>query len=204
MRKLTVLAERAVAETKALQVQTAIDFDQKVRDQIGHVSCNKGCSWCCHHPFLISLAEGFLLERHLKRQGLWTSTLKKRLEETRDKTIGLATDIWLLSNIPCPLLEDRKCTAYEARPLHCRATYSSGDPENCHPHELGPETGILEASTAVILDYFNRLDHMFKKAEMPSFLMPLSEAVLLAHQIDSGALKLSEAANQYVKDLVNE
>jgi len=198
-RQLPIMVERAVAEVKALQTEVGADFEGRVRQERA-VSCKIGCSNCCHHPFLITLPEGLLLYRWLAAHGRWTPSLRKRVEQTRDKTLGLAFRVWLLSNIPCPLLEDRKCVAYDARPLHCRATFSRGAPEMCHPHELGSGTGLVP-NTEVIVGYNSQVRALFKRIGIPGALMPLAEAVLLGEAIDSGQIEIEDSALQHAKDL---
>lgn len=197
--RLPLLEERVIAEAKALQVQTGSDYDGLIRPTTS-VSCSKGCDNCCHHPFLISILEGVMLYRTLKAQGHWTLALQKRLRETRDKTLGLAFDVWLLSNIPCPLLEDRLCLAYESRPTHCRVTYSIGDPRECHPHELSPKTKIL-ANSHLIMAYQLQVQNMMKKIDVIAPLIPVSEAVLLGADIDNGVFPLEDSYTHYLQDL---
>jgi len=198
-RHLPIMVERAIAEVKALQTEVGSGFEGQVRQERA-VSCKVGCSNCCHHPFLVTLPEGLLLYRWLSTHGRWTPSLRKRIEETRDKTLGLAFRVWLLSNIPCPLLEDHKCLAYEARPLHCRTTFSRGDPEMCHPHELGSSAGIIP-NTEVIISYNNQLLALLKRLGLQGSLMPLAEAVLIGEAVDSGKIEIEESALQHAKDL---
>lgn len=199
-RRLPVLIERAVADAKALQAQTGLEFEQKVRNQ-GPVSCKTGCANCCHHPFLITLVEGILLYRWLSAHGRWSPSLRKRVERTRDKTLGLSFEVWLLGNIPCPLLEERKCVAYEARPLHCRATFSTGDPVMCHPHELGMQTGLVP-NTEEIVTYNSKLRSLLRRVGVIAPLMPLAESVLLGEAIELGNIEMEDADIQHAKDLL--
>ena len=156
--RLPLLVERTVANIHALRLQVAIDHQRVVNnttsDAHSATTCTKGCSNCCHHPFFISIVEGILLYRHLATRGLWVPSLQKRLRETRDRTLGTAYDVWLKSNIPCSLLEDNLCLAYEARPLNCRMTYAISNPQFCHPHELGPHT--RQIPRAEELEGFNK------------------------------------------------
>jgi len=198
-RQLPILVERAFAEVRALQVQVGSDFERQVQQE-RPVSCKVGCANCCHHPFLITLPEGLLLYRSLADHGLWTASMRKRIEQTRDKTLGLDFRVWLLSNLPCPLLVDNKCSAYADRPLHCRATFSKGRPEMCHPHELGSGSGLVH-NAEVIVEYNSKVRALFKRIRVTGSLMPLSEAVLLGEAIDSGVLEIEDAGVQHARDL---
>jgi hypothetical protein len=198
-RSLPVLVEHALAETRALQADLGAEFEGHIKREYV-VSCKSGCANCCHHPFLITLPEGLLLYRWLVSHGHWTTSMRKRIEQTRDKTLGLDFRVWLLSNIPCPLLVDNKCSAYGARPLHCRATLSRGLPEMCHPHELRVDTQLVP-STEVIVGFNSRVRSMFKRLGVSGTLMPLSEAVLLGWAVDSGQIEIGESDLQHARDL---
>ena len=198
-RQLPILVERAIAEVRALQVGVGSDFEGSVRQGVS-VSCKVGCANCCHHPFLVTVPEGLLLYRSLVAHGNWTASMRQRIEQTRNKTLGLDFRVWLLSNIPCPLLVDRKCSAYGARPLHCRATFSRGVPEMCHPHELGGGTDLVP-NTEVVVGYHSKVRALFKRIRVTGALMPLAEAILLGEAIDSGEIEIEDAGFQHAKDL---
>ena len=203
MRRLPVLTEKALADTKALQVQTGDQYEQSLHKEGGTLSCYKGCSWCCHHPFLITVAEGILLHRYLKQAGLWNSDLRKRLEDHRAKTKNLSPEVWLLSVIPCPLLDNRECVAYGSRPLHCRATFSTGDPLGCHPHELGESTALLASSSTVIMDYLEKVRAILKKVDFPNRMYTISEAILMGSKVVSGELELADLEAKFWEELAN-
>lgn len=202
MRRLPILIERVIAETKATQSTTATAFDSAIRHHNIKVSCRKGCSNCCHHPFLITISEGILLYRWLTDNGRWNRQLKQRIEEVKDKTTGLDFNVWLMSNIACPLLnqETKECTAYGARPLHCRVTYSTGDPDLCRPHDLGPATPMVQ-NVETIVNFTKGVRDLLKKVGVFGSLMPLAYALLLAESIDTGKLPLDEADRQYLRGL---
>jgi Fe-S-cluster containining protein len=195
MRRLSVLVERSVADVKAIQIQTSSDHEQKVR-QGGPVTCSKGCSHCCHHPFLITLVEGLLLYRHLKSQSLWTSSLRARLGAAQDRVAGLAMEVWMLSNIPCALLSEGCCLGYNARPLHCRTTFARGDPYRCHPHELD---GDFVPNTELIARYTEDVGRHLRRIGVIPLLMPLPAAVLLGESVDLGEIAIEDAARTYVR-----
>lgn len=202
-RQLPVLVERAFAEVKALQAQASAGFEGGLRHKGAQVSCRKGCSNCCHHPFLITVAEGVLLYRWLAAHGRWSPSTRTRIEEARDKTLGLSFHVWLMSNLACPILEDGKCLAYDARPTHCRTTYSMGDPAMCHPHGLGMGEGFIQNLEA-IQDFTQDVQAVLKRVGAAGPLMPLAEAVLLGEAIDSGRLDIEDATVQHARDLHRE
>jgi len=197
--KFPLVIEQALTEIKAFQTQAGFEYERKLRQDEVLFSCRKGCHYCCHYPFLITVAEGILLHRDLASRGHWTPSLQKALEEHREKTLGLSIEVWLLTNIPCPLLEDGMCAAYSIRPLHCRATFSVGDPEMCHPHSLGNST-MLIPSSEVVVEYCETLLARLRRIEMLEALMPLSEAVLLGASLEMGSLEINDLRFQYTKD----
>lgn len=198
--KLPFVIERALAEIKALQIQTGSEHAQKLMQEGDiRLSCKKGCFYCCHYPFLVTIAEGLLLHRALSSRGCWTSSLRESLTKNRGKTLGLSLEVWLLSNTPCPLLEDNLCMAYDVRPLHCRVTYSVGDPEMCHPHGLGKST-LLIPNSEVVIDYNEKLQTILSRANVFGFIMPLSESLLLADSLEKGVLPIEDIGKQFVKD----
>jgi|SRR5215467_2104461 len=202
MRRLPVLAERSIAEIKALQIEADQRYHRSMVTGDVRTTCKRKCHHCCHHPFLISVAEGVLLYRWLHEHGQWTA-LRKRIEETRDKVLGLSFDVWLLSDLPCPLLRDSECSAYEARPLRCRITYSIGDPDLCRPNELGVATPILP-NADFIIGFSQRSQAALKRAGVKSGnLMPVAEALLLGEAIGTGKLEISDSDSQHLKDLIH-
>lgn len=203
MRRLPVVAERAIAEVKALQIEADQRYHRSMVTGDVRTSCRKGCAHCCYHPFLISIAEGVLLYRWLVETGQWTSDLRRRVEEVRSRVLGLAFDVWLLSETPCPLLKDNLCLAYEGRPLRCRTMYSVGLPEMCRPAELGVVTALLP-NADFLIGFGLRTQAVLQKAGVPEGrLMPLAEALLLGEGIDNGKLELSESDAQHLRDLIH-
>lgn len=204
MRRLPVLVERTVSSVKALQSQTGEAFEAKLRRTSTNLPrCKSGCANCCYHPFLITVAEGLLLYRALVAGGTWLK-VRKRFIETKDLTLGLDFEIWLKSNIPCPALRsDLTCGAYDARPLHCRVTFSVGDPDLCHPHLLGVNTPLIDNADTVV-QFSREVRALLKKVSAQGTLMPLAEAVLLGELVDTGKIPMDESDIQFAKDLFNE
>lgn len=203
-RKLPVLVERTIADTRVLRSEIDLTFTQKVQAGLHEagvaLSCKKGCSNCCSHPFLISVIEGFLLYQALAKRGLWTPSFRKRLEETREKTIGLTFEVWMLSNISCPLLtEKRECLVHDARPLNCRLTFAITDPSLCHPHRISEGTRFIPRHDP--LDAFQAQERaLLRRMGAREIYAPLSEAVLLGARISLGEIAFEDAIREYAKD----
>lgn len=154
------------------------------------LSCRKGCANCCYHPVLVTLLEGLRIFRHLELSGQWTVKLRTSLTEHATKTLGLAVEVWHLGMIPCPFLsEEKHCEIYSARPFSCAVTYSLGDPNDCHPQNLGngllPKRELFEMQAAIDKP-------LLEKLHLPHFRAPLSITLLYAEKISQGSLDASE------------
>jgi Fe-S-cluster containining protein len=125
------------------------------------ISCQRECTFCCHHYVSVSLAQGMVIVAHLYRNKDLLQQFLDRYEEWRGKTEGIADEIddirnralassapmarvikdtrplstrYFLSNIPCPFLVDGLCSIYTVRPLACSAHHSVSPPEWCAPN----------------------------------------------------------------------
>jgi Fe-S-cluster containining protein len=138
----------------------------------------------------LTLLEGVALYQHLQSNALWSQKLKQSFEQHSQLTRGLATEVWALSLIPCPLLDaEGLCRAYEERPFACRVTYSIGNPSDCHPHTLGPgmvaKRDLFEAITPTEAA-------LLRQHHLNHFRLPLSTAVLYGEKIATGELELED------------
>src|SRR6266850_23389 len=104
------------------------------------LDCKEGCSYCCCKPgVLISIPE---LLRILER--LTTTLDPDGIAAVRDRAAsytrqlnGRSFDEPTDESIPCPLLNDGRCSVYEVRPLTCRG-YNSTSVDACRrAHESG-------------------------------------------------------------------
>jgi Fe-S-cluster containining protein len=193
-RRLPMVVEESVGRVDVLRHDLSEKFDRNLRAELpkarATISCIPGCAWCCHHPVSISILEGILLYRWLLRHGKWTTKLKVKLKVSADHQFGASYEVWLLSLIPCPLLDEKKrCLAYDARPLICRAYYSISDPYLCHPHHLGSDTQIIPRDT--IVDPFHKQqEEILRKHKLQLMTVPVGTALLMAEKIESGEADL--------------
>lgn len=193
-RHLPILVSRSVGATQAVRLDLASKFEMQTRQKMtesgSRVTCTVGCSSCCHHPIQVSIFEGILIYRWLTQNHKWTTRLKEKLKRVSDQQYGTSFEVWLLSNLPCPLLEDNKCSVYKARPLVCRAYFATSDPYYCHPHRLGAMTQIVPREEVV--DVFNaQQETELRQHKLQFMTMPIGAAVLLGAQVCEEGLELS-------------
>jgi hypothetical protein len=96
------------------------------------VACREGCSYCCHLMTEVFAPEVLAIARYVVER--FTPEERDRLTRDIDAFIA-ATDGMTAArrmdvSIPCPLLADGRCSAYEVRPMACRAWHSK-NAEGC-------------------------------------------------------------------------
>ena len=127
------------------------------------VACARGCSYCCHLRVEIRPHEAFVLARHIESRFDATrrALIVARCEATLRRISPLSPPQHVRAGVPCALLEDGACSAYEGRPAACRKYYSlSVDTcRNAFHDTQAPLTGALEdeevrlAGNALALGY---------------------------------------------------
>lgn len=198
-RKLPIFVERSIQQVQADRIELADAF---MRQVVGHkaVTCKPGCAACCHHPLLITILEAFPIYGALVESGRWTPSLKDKLTKAAELTSGLSFQVWLLSKLPCPLLDtNNRCMVYAERPFICRATIATGDAYYCDAQRLGPETTIVERKEAV-QGFHEREQTILKKHGLLHLTMPVGRAILMAERVCSGNLALEAVDRTYLTD----
>ena len=120
-------------------------------------ACSAGCDHCCHLPVDASAVEVVTLAQHLHetRDGAGIAQLRASLQAFAAVLAATPPQDRMAVRRPCPLLSDRKCSAYEARPLSCRAFHSSAvercvvamKPENVNAGFRFPDRRRLEVAS---------------------------------------------------------
>lgn len=198
MKKLPVVQQRALSSIRNVRTQMHQDFREDMARKDIEPICRRGCSHCCHHPVHISLLEGILLYNWLEANNLWTPRLKASLKVHANLTTGLPADIWLLTDVPCPLLKENECQAYPARPFVCRTTYSTMNPDMCRPGWFGPDTPMV--GRLADLKVFQMEESKLLKAQGVSYqAMPISLALILGAMVAQGELNLEDSSFEVFK-----
>jgi uncharacterized protein len=119
--------------------------DKAVRDALtkepprASVACQEGCAWCCYQTVGTAAPEVLRIAAHL-RQTLAPEemrTTQARIRERAEQRRALRPDRRSRARLPCALLVENRCTAYDVRPLTCRG-FNSYDARQC---ERSLETG---------------------------------------------------------------
>jgi Fe-S-cluster containining protein len=96
--------------------------------------CQEGCAHCCYGAVFASTPEILRIAAYVEatRSEAELSALAVRAAETAARIWTLDLDARARARVPCPLLDvsTGECTAYEVRPVPCRA-YHSGDVAVC-------------------------------------------------------------------------
>lgn len=189
---------------RADRIRVAKKFELKVLSE-GGVSCRKGCHNCCYYPVLTSILEALVVYRGIAKNRLWTTTLKARFQEASERVKGLSLDVWFLSRIPCPLLDQKSgtCLAYDSRPFSCRTVFSKGDPHYCDPAHAGGLPPVIQRKEA-LEDMSHTEEALMRKHRLGRIVLPLSLAVLLAEQLDKGEVDFSTVGVLVWKDYIQQ
>jgi len=192
-RHLPLLVERCIQDGQAARRELESTFERGLRLRRDTVTCLKGCNHCCYNPVSLSVLEGVTLFRWLSKHRMWTTALKVQFESVHARTFGLSAGVWLMSQIPCPLLDEDQgtCRAYEGRPLTCRVTSSTGDPYLCHPHRVSEATGIIPRRE-VLEKKATKEKALLQRLRVPHGVVPLATAVLLGEQIDKEEISIQD------------
>ena len=123
------VSERAISNVVAsvAELAEALTEEQKQSDPPEFpVACRAGCSHCCYMRVQVTAPEVIFLIQFIRETftEVKLQQLISRLQETDGTTHGMSEEERGESGIPCPLLVDNHCSAYEVRPLECRGYVS--------------------------------------------------------------------------------
>ncbi|GKS64305.1 hypothetical protein YTPLAS72_16090 [Nitrospira sp.] len=142
------LMRRLGEEAQALEVVRSVESGKAV-------SCHKGCAACCRMLVPLSAPEAFALrdwirsrptdqQEHIARrfseaktrllaQGVWerlAALCDSSLTTDDDMLEGVNRSYYAL-RLPCPFLEEEKCTIYDERPAACRELLVTSPADRC-------------------------------------------------------------------------
>jgi len=105
------------------------DLSEKRHPPREPLSCKAGCDYCCYTFVGVSAPEAFLIADEIST-GQSRNISRELFTDRARPLAGLSPGKRAASSrLPCPFLEDRKCSAYSFRPLVCRkmSSYSVQD-----------------------------------------------------------------------------
>ena len=144
-------------------------------------ACRAGCAFCCYLPAILVTAVEAVhlahwLQDHCTAEEM--TALKHRIaQRVRPQTGQTHT---AKTPIACPLLQDNRCMAYEARPLKCRGwnSLSLEACEQAYGHgESAPHVPIDTYAYVMGNTVLNGLCDSLSKAGLDSTTHELSEAL---------------------------
>jgi hypothetical protein len=89
-------------------------------------ACRLACSHCCYQAVGVSAPEVFAIYDHLRVTSSPSEleAIARRIRDADDKTRGMTSAQRFSPHLPCPFLENDRCSIYEVRPLACRGKNS--------------------------------------------------------------------------------
>jgi Fe-S-cluster containining protein len=177
-RKKVPLCEMADEVTEMVEARIGQLFTMS---QLGDVACHAECAYCCYVPrVLVTLPE---LARIVERIQGWPAdqldALKGRLEA---HVLGQSSTVAApAARPPCALLDGRRCSVYDVRPLVCRSQHAY----NAQECKTRCETGSGEATQLTVVLEVARgavsgVVAAFQEMGARGALLDLSRALLIA------------------------
>ena len=155
-------------------------------------ACKAGCAFCCYLPVVLASAAEVVYLADWLRANCTPDELvavRKRLEARYEQSAASSPD---RKRLPCALLQDDTCMAYEARPFKCRG-WNSVRLEACEQ-----AYGQSQTTTEVPVDTFafvmgnavlNGLSDATQQAELDGGAYELNAALLRALDLPDATLR---------------
>lgn len=109
------------------------------------LSCQMGCHACCNRLVVSTRLEAMAVAEQIQKldEPKRKPLLRKIQEHATQVSDFLENsaeeenhdEVWFEEGIPCPFLEERLCSIYDARPLLCRLRHSVSPVEKCEEPE---------------------------------------------------------------------
>jgi Fe-S-cluster containining protein len=157
------------------------DFDRWVKKCVRHterveklrIRCRTNCNYCCNLLVSASVSEAMYIAQKLGIDQIrpLVPELVKDSKALADPSMTLTR--WTNRWVPCHLLKNNLCSAYEARPFSCRSHVSFSAPEDCN--DPNGQTLMLEAAHELCAQF----THHMERQNMPVAMAPLQYQLLL-------------------------
>ncbi|MGE0491935.1 MAG: YkgJ family cysteine cluster protein [Vulcanimicrobiota bacterium] len=119
-------------------------IDQAAKRYYPPLACSQGCSYCCHLPVSVSVAEVVAVLDYVQENfsADEREALRQRVAQRYQEVVELSDQERKHTNIRCPLLDEAgRCSVYPVRPLACRG-FNSTDLEACRQRFEHPELDL--------------------------------------------------------------
>jgi Fe-S-cluster containining protein len=192
---------QAIKDIKIAMMETAHKADKKhLSVYQGTISCKPGCDACCSRLVGITIAEAVVIHDYLNTNGKWAA-LKPEVEAKARLSMDSNSVSWLKMNVKCPLLQNKKCSAYLVRPPACSTHFSVSDPSLCDPWSTKKSPQIVEMIE--FIESFNEfLDSKLNEYGVLKIHLPLPAALLLAEKIQKQTNKsISQTMDVLIREL---
>lgn len=180
--------------------QSALEQIEYAKARGETISCQKGCSFCCHFYVEASLQEceaivyylyhnEKALHTFLGKYPQWRAKLResgdlfRRCEQIfcemlafgsnkpREQAFEEAIRHYRQQNISCPFLDNDLCVIYEVRPYTCAGLFVTTPPELCNPLNPNEPKFNLTITDEVMFD----LSFYYKRLNQPNLMfMPVA------------------------------
>jgi Fe-S-cluster containining protein len=131
---VTLADGRQEAAVLALASQAVELADQLINyfETVNHlprpIACRVGCNFCCFNQVEVTPPEALLIRSYIAQNFSQQEreSLRQRVSRALYLKAGKSKEkiARLRGKLPCPLLQEGKCSVYEVRPLVCRAMHA--------------------------------------------------------------------------------
>jgi Fe-S-cluster containining protein len=153
----------------------------RLRNETGMVpSCKLGCCHCCRYRIVLNIAEARTLAQYVKREFSpeQRKDLRRRTQRWHEwdyslRGRGPSADMAKQKDpshddSDCPLLINGACSAYEVRPVVCRAHFVSSHPLTCQaandPESAEESPLVIELVATITNPYSMAIKEYIEKA----------------------------------------
>ncbi|MFJ1470134.1 YkgJ family cysteine cluster protein [Massilia orientalis] len=101
-------------------------FDKMTARSPTVISCQAGCTYCCHYHVMVSATEVFAItEAIAKLPAATRDVVMTRVHETAARTAKMDRATYIHTNVECAMLIGGRCSVYASRPIACRGHHSA-------------------------------------------------------------------------------
>jgi hypothetical protein len=118
------------------------------------VACAVGCDFCCHLRVTVFPHEARALLRHIRAHlsAGDAAAMEQRIVETARRIESMTIEQHYSARVPCALLVDGRCGAYEVRPSACAAHHSLSRDRCEHAFNHPENSGTAKNNRPALLE----------------------------------------------------